>query len=86
LDILREKEAVGDILLRFFNEDGIPVESILNDRVISMGLDQLKKVDRAIGIAGGPRKFSAIRGALRGKLINILVTDSCTGKRLVQDY
>jgi len=85
LDILREKKAVGDILLRFFDADGIPVRSTLNDRVVSMKLDQLKKVDRAIGIAGGARKFEAIRGALRGKLINILITDNCTAKKLVQD-
>jgi DNA-binding transcriptional regulator LsrR (DeoR family) len=85
LDSLREKKAVGDILLHFYDEDGIPVQSSLDDRVISMNLDQFKNVDRAIGIAGGPRKFEAIRGALRGKLINILFTDSCTAKKLAQD-
>jgi DNA-binding transcriptional regulator LsrR (DeoR family) len=51
-----------------------------------MKLEQLKNVNRAIGIAGGSRKFSAIRGALRGKLINILVTDSCTAKKLAADF
>lgn len=86
LNGLREKKAVGDILLHFYDAAGIPVESPLNDRVVSMKLDQLRKVDRAIGIAGGSRKFAAIRGALRGKLINILVTDSCTAKKLTQDY
>jgi DNA-binding transcriptional regulator LsrR (DeoR family) len=85
LDRLRKKKAVGDILLHFYDADGIPVVSSLNDRVVSMKLDQLKKVDRAIGIAGGDRKYAAIRGALRGKLINILVTDSCTAKKLAQD-
>ena len=83
--MLREKDAVGDILLRFFDVDGNPVESSLNDRVVSMELEQLKNIDRAIGIAGGSQKFSAIRGALRGGLINILITDSCTAGKLVQD-
>ena len=85
LNMLREKKAVGDILLHFYDADGIPVNSSLVNRVVSMKLDQLQKVDRAIGIAGGDRKFAAIQGALRGKLINILVTDSCTAKKLVQD-
>jgi DNA-binding transcriptional regulator LsrR (DeoR family) len=85
LNLLREKKAVGDILLRFFDAFGNPVESSLNNRVVSMDLEQLKKVDRAIGIAGGSRKFSAIRGALRGGLINILITDKCTAERLVND-
>ena len=86
LNMLRQKNAVGDILLRFFDAEGIPVESPLNDRVVSMELEQLKEVDRAIGIAGGPRKFAAIRGALRGRLINILITDYCTAEKLVHDF
>jgi len=86
LNMLREKNAVGDILLRFFDAEGNPVESPLNDRVVSMELGQLKEVDRAIGIAGGPRKFAAIRGALRGRLINILITDYCTAEKLVHDF
>ena len=85
LNMLRERKAVGDILLHFYDANGNSVESALDNRVVSMKLDQLRKVDRAIGIAGGSRKFAAIRGALRGKLINILVTDSCTAKKLVQD-
>jgi len=85
LNMLREKNAVGDILLRFFDAEGIPVESPLNDRVVSMELEQFKEVDRAIGIAGGSRKFAAIRGALRGGLINILITDSCTAGRLIKE-
>ncbi len=85
LNMLREKNAVGDILLRFFDAEGNPVESPLNDRVVSMELDQLKEVDRAIGIAGGSRKFAAILGALRGRIINILITDSCTAEQLLRD-
>ena len=85
LNMLRERNAVGDILLRFFDADGNPVESSLNDRVVSMELEQLKNVDRAIGIAGGSRKLAAIRGALRGRLINILITDKSTAEKLVQD-
>ena len=58
-------------------------ESFMTNYVISMELDQLKKAERAIGIAGGARKFQAILGALRGKLINILVTDQFTAKKLL---
>ena len=86
LNMLREKKAVGDILLHFYDENGTPVKSTLDDRVISMDLQLLKNVDKAIGIAGGLRKFQAIRGALRGKLINILITDSCTAKKTVRKF
>ena len=43
---------------------GNPSNSELDKRVISMSLEQLRKVGRAICIASGSRKFAAIRGAL----------------------
>ncbi|RQV98618.1 sugar-binding transcriptional regulator, partial [bacterium] len=78
------ENAVGDILLRFFTENGELVSTGLEKRVISMSLDQLSKVSRAVGVAGGERKFSAILGALSGHWINILITDHFTAERLVQ--
>jgi DNA-binding transcriptional regulator LsrR (DeoR family) len=85
LNHLREIDAVGDISLRFFDADGNPIESSLNDRLVSIELEQLKRVDRVIGMAGGTRKYPAIRGALRGGLINILITDTCTAERLLRE-
>jgi len=84
LRLLRSNNAVGDILLRFFDNDGNALKTFLDNRVVSMSLEQLRKVDRAIGVAGGRRKFDAIRGALRGRWINILVTDHFSAERLVE--
>jgi len=75
--------AVGDICLRFFDEFGRPVATPLNDRVISMELQQLRKVSRVIAVAGGKRKTAAILGALRGKWINVLITDRPTAQQLL---
>lgn len=85
LEMLRKNGAVGDVLLRFFDANGKPVETDLNNRVISMNLYQLSRVHRAIGIAGGSRKFEAIRGALRGRLLNVLITDRYTASRLIRE-
>lgn len=85
LQILRKNGAVGDILLNFYNKDGLPLHDILKSRVISMSLEQLCEVDRAIGVAGGERKYAAILGALRGKLINILITDQFTANKLCSE-
>lgn len=82
---LREKGAAGDILLRFFDKNGFPVESSFNHRVISMSLAQLKKVDRSVGVAGGARKFQGILGALRGRWINVLITDRSTAEKLLEE-
>jgi DNA-binding transcriptional regulator LsrR (DeoR family) len=85
LNLLRENGAVGDILYRFFGQDGRQVQTGLEKRVISMSLEQLSKVGRAIGVAGGSRKYAAILGALRGHWINILVTDHFTAAKLEKE-
>jgi DNA-binding transcriptional regulator LsrR (DeoR family) len=83
LDLLRQAGAVGDICLRFFDHGGTSVITPLNDRVIGMALEQLRQVKRAVGIAGGQRKLAAIRGALRGGWINVLITDRATAEQLL---
>jgi len=85
LDLLLKEKAVGDALLRFFNQNGKLVETGLEKRVISMSLQQLSKVSRAVGVADGSRKYAAVLGALRGHWINILVTDHFTAKRLANE-
>lgn len=84
LATLRENGAVGDILYRFYDAEGNLVQTPLAKRVTGMDHDQLRRVKRVVGIAGGARKFDAIRGALNGKLINTLITDRFTAERLVQ--
>jgi len=85
LEYLRDAGAVGDISLRFFDEAGQPIQSPLNERVISISLEQLTKAQRTIGIAGGARKVNAIRSALKGGWINVLITDLRTAKSLLED-
>jgi DNA-binding transcriptional regulator LsrR (DeoR family) len=84
LNLLLHKGAVGDIALRFFDARGCPVASDIDNRVIGITLEQLAQVRRVVGVAGGPAKFQAIQGALRGRLINVLITDSVTAERLLQ--
>jgi DNA-binding transcriptional regulator LsrR (DeoR family) len=81
---LSRRGAVGDICLRFFDQGGAPVSTPLNDRVISMDLDTLRRVPRVVGIAGGRRKTAAIRGALIGRRVNVLITDRATAERLLK--
>jgi DNA-binding transcriptional regulator LsrR (DeoR family) len=64
--------------------NGKPVKTSLDDRVIGMPLEQLPELKRSVGIAGGKRKLDAILGALRGQLINVLITDRRTAERLLK--
>jgi len=75
--------AVGDIGLRFFDADGRAIPHAINERIIGLTLEQIRAIPRVIGVAGGPEKSEVIRAALRGQLINVLVTDEANARRLV---
>lgn len=79
---LTARGAVGEINLRYFDAQGHPIRSELDCRVIGLSLDELYRIER--GGAGGAVTFDAIRAALRGHLINTLVTDHETARRLRQ--
>jgi DNA-binding transcriptional regulator LsrR (DeoR family) len=81
---LRAAGAVGDICLRYFRSDGSVVRSSFDDRVIGIDLDRFRDVPRRIGVAGGERKREAIRGALLGGWVNVLVTDLEVAEWLAQ--
>lgn len=81
---LADAGAVGDLSLRFFDIEGKPVASALNERVIGMSMEELRTVDRVIGVAGGKAKTNAILGALRTGVLDVLITDKFTAERLLQ--
>ncbi len=82
---LKARDVIGDIGLRYFNSQGEQVDDELHDRTIGLDLNQLRKVKRVIGVTGGPDKVESIRAALKGKLINVLITDDNTGKALLEN-
>ncbi|GAA2250605.1 helix-turn-helix domain-containing protein [Herbiconiux moechotypicola] len=81
---LRSLGAVGDVAMRFFAADGSRIISELDERVIGISADQLRAVPRRIGIAGGARKLEAVRAAVSGGWIDVLITDAETGEALAR--
>lgn len=82
LDALVALHAVGDLCLHFFDEAGRPIRSPVEGRVIGITLEQLRAIPRVVAVAGGARKHAALLGVLRGRLIDVLVTDQFTAARL----
>jgi DNA-binding transcriptional regulator LsrR (DeoR family) len=81
-ELLRQG-AVGDICFRYFDNHGQPVKSPLMKRVIGIDLVKLRACRRVVGVAGGAPKTQAILGALRGGLLDVLITDQRTAGALV---
>jgi DNA-binding transcriptional regulator LsrR (DeoR family) len=82
---LRQASAVGDVCQRFFDLHGKPLETVMHDRVLGISPEQLKKIPRRIGIAGGNSKFEAIRAVALGKWVDTLITDVHVAQRMLSE-
>jgi DNA-binding transcriptional regulator LsrR (DeoR family) len=82
-ELLRASGAVGDVCLQFFDEHGAKVGTELDQRILGIASGELRAIPRRIGVAGGLRKLTAIRGAVLGSWVNILVTDLGSARRLL---
>ncbi len=81
---LQTRRAVGDIALRFFDDRGAPVLTGLDDRMLGITTEQLRKVERVVAVAGGTDKFDAIVAALQAKIVDVLITDRITAEALAR--
>ncbi len=75
--------AVGDMCTRFFTPEGEPVH-LLDDRLIAVEWDELKRIPMVVAMAAGIDKRDAILGALRVGCINVLVTDESTTRAVLK--
>ena len=81
---LRSLGAVGDILGHFFDQHGELIPSHYEQRVMSLELDQLKRIPRVMCVAGGLDKVKPIRAALEAELFDTLVTDELVAQALIE--
>ena len=70
-------------LTRFFDAAGHLVPSDLDARVVGIDPDSFRRIPRRIGLAGGERKHAAIRAAISGSWVNVVVTDLATAHALL---
>jgi DNA-binding transcriptional regulator LsrR (DeoR family) len=75
--------AAGDLLCHFFDDDGQLIETPLESRLVSTGLDTLRGLKRVIGVAAGEKKVRAIRAALKTRTLNVLITDTGTAEKVL---
>ncbi|MBN2982451.1 MULTISPECIES: sugar-binding transcriptional regulator [Cohnella] len=74
----------GDIAFHFFDRNGVfSAYERLSERVIGITPEDFLNIELRIGIAHGLQKVQAIRGALLGGLIGILITTEETAKHLL---
>jgi DNA-binding transcriptional regulator LsrR (DeoR family) len=74
--------AVGTVNTRYVDADGHPVGD-LDGRTIALTWQQLDAIPLVIAAAAGEAKAAAVAGALRSRVIDVLVVDEALARPLV---
>lgn len=77
-------QKLGAICGRFFDISGQKCTNELDDQIIGLNLNELKKINHKVAIAFGPEKVKAILGAMRGHFLDVLITDDKTANALLE--
>jgi deoxyribonucleoside regulator len=83
MERIREAAAVGDICAQHYSLSGEWLDIDINRRVVGISLESLSKIDTVVAVAGGSRKGAAILGALRGRYVNVLITDDQAAQKVL---
>ena len=75
MESLIERNVAGDICMQFFDVTGDTAPFARDNYVIGVDIKKLRKVPLSVGTAGGISKLPAIKGAVNGGYINVLITD-----------
>jgi DNA-binding transcriptional regulator LsrR (DeoR family) len=88
LDIrqLQERGAVGEILMRYYDEQGRHVPCPWESRVISLEWEIIRQIPHVVVIAAGDHKVDAITAAIHGRLCHTLVTDTNTALKVIKRF
>lgn len=80
---LESDGAVGELLIAPFATDGRLVAPELRARTVAFDASRLPRIPIVIGVAAGRAKVVPILAAIRGGLVNMLVTDAATGEAVL---
>jgi len=81
---LEKAGAVGAICGRFFDINGQKCTNDLDDKIIGLNLNDLRRIKHKVAIAFGPEKVKAILGAMRGHFLDVLITNHKTANALLE--
>jgi len=80
---LKQKNAVGIICSRFYNENGEICDKELDNRTIGIPLEDIRNAECVFACISGASKYQALYAALKAGWIDVLVLDSILAEKLV---
>jgi DNA-binding transcriptional regulator LsrR (DeoR family) len=81
---LRRQGIVGEMCMRFFDLNGSPVVSELDERVISVPWETLAGASHLVAVSSGSHKIRPTLGALKTGIVHTLVTDLETARNILK--
>jgi len=84
LEIIRQTGAIGSVCGLHFDIHGKQVAKFCSERTVTIQKEQLDRIPIRMGMACGPGKAEPILGALRGKYLTHLITDSITASQVLK--
>jgi DNA-binding transcriptional regulator LsrR (DeoR family) len=75
--------AVGDVCARFYDLSGREIGGAVDERVLAVTLDDLRAIPTVTGVAAGAEKAPGILGALRGRIIDVLICDQAAASSVL---
>ncbi len=82
---LVRKGAVGDVLGRYVDANGNPVDPGLDERTVGLGLGALRRSGTAILVVAGEAKHPIARAVVTSGLCSVVVTDEATAAALLAE-
>lgn len=82
---LVRKGAVGDVLGRYIDANGNPVDPGLDERTVGLGLDELRRSPNAVLVVAGEAKHPIARAIVTSGLCSVIVTDEATAAALLEE-
>ena len=76
--------AIGESCGRFIDADGRECDTAWKDRVVSISVDQLKKIPLVVGVVSVSDRSPAIHAAIRGRLLRGLIIDEGGARSLLE--
>lgn len=83
LSELSDNNVVGDINSRFFDVEGKEAKCRINQNVMGINLNELRKIKTVMAVAYGESKYAAIKVALNHHLVDVIVTTDKIATKLL---
>ncbi|MEP4803448.1 MAG: sugar-binding domain-containing protein, partial [Hyphomicrobiales bacterium] len=75
---------IGNFLGRFIDENGVPIDHEINERIVGVTPVESKEIPSRILVSGGPHKTVAIHAVIANGFATGLITDEETAKALLE--